>query len=74
AGAPAPAPPPTQLPFLTAPNVARSDMPALARSQLRALREQARAAATIAPNALIRAHWQDIADRADNILEPRRTR
>ena len=58
-------------PFLGAPNVPRSDFPAIARSQVRAIRDQARAAATAAPaGSLARAHWQDIGDRADRILEP----
>jgi hypothetical protein len=59
-------------PFLGAPNVPRSDFPAIARSQVRAIRDQARAAATVAAaGSLTRAHWQDIGDRADRILEPR---
>ena len=59
-------------PFLAAPNVLRSDFPALARSQVRALRDQARAAASAAvAGSLARAHWQDIVDRADRILDPR---
>jgi hypothetical protein len=69
-GAPAPPPGPSG-PFLGAPNVTRSDLPALARSQLRAIRAQARTAG-VAGTALQRAHWQDIADRIDAILEPRR--
>ena len=60
-------------PFLTPANVPRSDMPALARSQLRAIRTQARiAAGAPAASTMARAHWQDLADRADAILEPRR--
>jgi hypothetical protein len=47
AGPGGPASPPG--PFLGAPNVPRSDFPALARSQVRAIREQARAAALAAP-------------------------
>jgi len=66
-------PPPQPLPFLAAPNVQRSDLPALARSQLRSIRDSARAAAATATG-IARAHWQDIADRVDNILEPRRAR
>jgi hypothetical protein len=65
-------PPPTPLPFLTAPNVPRTDLPALARSQVRSIRDDARRAAAAAPAGMLRAHWQDIADRADEILEPRR--
>jgi hypothetical protein len=48
-------------PVLGAPNVQRSDLPAIARSQVRAIRDQARAAATAsAGGSLARAHWQDI--------------
>jgi hypothetical protein len=67
-------PPQNPGPLLAAPNVPRSDLPALARSQVRAIREEARRAATTAPAGVVRAHWQDIADRADEILEPRRGR
>ena len=60
-------------PFLAAPNVPRSDLPALARSQVRAIRDQARAAATAsAAGSVARAHWQDIVDRAEKILDPGR--
>jgi hypothetical protein len=65
-------PPPPPQPFLTAPNVPRSDLPALARAQVRAIRDQARSAASVATAPMARAHWQDIADRADAILEPRK--
>jgi hypothetical protein len=58
-------------PLLGAPNVPRSDLPALARSQVRAVRDDARRAATAATGAMAKAHWQDIADRADKILEPK---
>ncbi len=69
-GGPPQAPPP----LLAAPNVPRTDLPALARSQVRSIRDDARRAAAAAPAGLVRAHWQDIADRADEILEPRRAR
>lgn len=59
-------------PFLTQANVPRSDLPALARAQLRAIRTQARTAGVAAASAITRAHWQDIVDRVDAILEPRR--
>ena len=65
-------PPQPPGPFLGAPNVPRTDLPALARSQVRAIRDDARRAAASAPAGLVKAHWQDIADRADQILEPRR--
>jgi hypothetical protein len=67
-------PPQNPAPLLAAPNVPRSDLPALARSQVRAIREDARRAAASAPAGVVRAHWQDIADRANEILEPRRGR
>ena len=58
-------------PLLAAPNVPRSDLPALARSQVRAVREDARRAAASATGSMARAHWQAVADRADKIHEPR---
>jgi hypothetical protein len=58
-------------PFLAPPNVQRSDFPALARAQLRSIREQAQAAATAAAAGIARAHWQDIVDRIDGILDPK---
>jgi len=67
-----PAQPPQ--PLLAAPNVPRTDLPALARSQVRSIRDDARRAATGASTGVIRAHWLDIADRAEEILEPRRGR
>jgi hypothetical protein len=51
--------------------VQRSDFPALARAQLRSIREQAQAAATAAPAGIARAHWLDIVDRIDGILDPK---
>ena len=73
AGAPAaPAPPAPPAPFVAAPNLSQSDVPALARAQLRAIQSQARAAATAAANPVIKAHWSDIVDRVAEILEPRR--
>ncbi|MDB4906021.1 MAG: hypothetical protein JWO05_805 [Gemmatimonadetes bacterium] len=59
------------LPFLGAPNVSRSDIPALARMQLRTVREEARANAA-ASTGLAKAHWMDIADRVTEVLDPRR--
>jgi hypothetical protein len=58
-------------PLLAAPNVPRSDLPALARSQVRAVRDDARRAAA-SSSGMAKAHWQDIADRADIILEPKK--
>ncbi|HET6680268.1 MAG TPA: zinc-dependent metalloprotease, partial [Gemmatimonadaceae bacterium] len=57
-------------PLLAAPNVPRSDLPALARGQLSVLRDQVRRAAANAPAGIQRAHWQDIAVRIDAILDP----
>jgi hypothetical protein len=72
-GAPPAGPPAPPRPFLGAPNVPRSDFPALARAQVRSIREQARAAASAAAaGSVARAHWQDIVDRADGILDPGR--
>jgi hypothetical protein len=65
--APPTQPPPTPPPFVAAPNLSRSDLPALARAQLRDVREQSRRAAT-ASNGVARAHWQDIGDRIDAIF------
>jgi hypothetical protein len=69
-GGPPQAPPP----FLAAPNVPRTDLPALARSQVRAIRDEARRAAVGTSAGIMKAHWQDIVDRAEEILEPRRSR
>ncbi len=60
------------LPFITAPNVPQSDMPALARAQLREIQREARAASATAKNAVDRAHWSDVVDRVTQVLEPRR--
>jgi hypothetical protein len=59
---------------VTAPNVPLSDLPALARAQLREIQRDARALATSAKSAVERAHWNDIADRVTDILEPRQGR
>ena len=72
AGGPGQGPQGPPLPFLAPTNVPRSDLPALARMQLRAIRTEARASAASAASATMRAHWQDIADRVDAILEPQR--
>jgi hypothetical protein len=62
----------TPPPFLAPPNIERSDLPALARAQLREIQREAKAAAASAQGALARAHWADVADRVDAILEIRR--
>jgi hypothetical protein len=73
-GGPAGPPPPqfTLPPFVAPPNLARSDLPALARAQLRQIRDDARRGASSAKNATTRAHWLDIVDRVDDILEAKR--
>lgn len=58
-------------PFVTAPNVPQSDLPALARAQLRAVRGEARARAAGTVNAAQKAHWADLAERAAAILDPK---
>jgi hypothetical protein len=69
---PAPGAPARPIPFVTPPNVPLSDLPALARSQLRDIQRDARAAATAATSPVQRAHWNDVADRVTEILEPRK--
>jgi hypothetical protein len=56
-------------PFLAPPNVERSDLPALARAQLRDIQREAKGAAASAQGAVMRAHWADVADRVDAILK-----
>ncbi len=72
AGAAAPAAAGPAGPFLAAPNLSQSDLPALARAQLRAIQSQARTSASAAANPVIKAHWSDIVDRVSEVLEPRR--
>ena len=61
-----------QIPALLVPPVLpRTDLPALARGELRTLRDAARVAAGQSTGAR-RAHWQDVVDRVDAILEPAR--
>jgi hypothetical protein len=57
-------------PFVTAPSLPQSDLPALARMQLREIQRDARAASTSARSATARAHWSDIVERVTAILEP----
>ena len=59
------------VPFVTAPNIVQSDLPALARSQLREIQRDARASATSANGPGERAHWSDVVDRITKILEPK---
>ncbi|HEU4884329.1 MAG TPA: zinc-dependent metalloprotease, partial [Longimicrobium sp.] len=55
-------------PLLAPLNVPRSDLPALARSELTAIRAQARRNAD-ASAGVQRAHWADVAARVDEILD-----
>jgi hypothetical protein len=66
APAAAPAPP---APFMAPVVLAQSDLPALARAQLRAIQAQARTAGTAAVNPVMKAHWMDIVDRIAEILD-----
>jgi hypothetical protein len=56
-------------PLLAPLNVERSDLPALARSELRTIRAEAQASAS-ATSGIQRAHWADVAARVDEILDP----
>ncbi|WP_396216672.1 zinc-dependent metalloprotease [Gemmatimonas sp.] len=57
-------------PFVSAPNVPQSDLPALARAQVREVQRDARALALSSTGAVQKAHWADIAERAAAILDP----
>ncbi len=57
--------------ILLAPNVRRADISALARSQLRTIQADARRSA-VAAIGVNRAHYQDIADRVEEIFEKAR--
>ncbi len=59
-------------PFLAPTNVERSDLPAVARQQLREIQRDARANSLSARTAIERAHWADLADRAREVLDPRK--
>jgi hypothetical protein len=59
-------------PFVTAQNVERSDVPALARAQLREIQRDAAAAAGTAKGPVERAHWADIAERVKELLDPKK--
>jgi hypothetical protein len=60
-------------PLLAQPNLRRTDVVALVKAQLREIRDDARRAAASATGTVLRAHWQDVADRASDILDPPRT-
>ena len=76
---PAPAPagaagagaPPTVPPLLALPNVPRSDLPALARAEARAIRLLATTRARTASPGVMQAHWNDVVARVDDLLEPK---
>lgn len=59
------------VPFITAPNIPQSDLPALARAQVREIQRDARAMAATAIGPTAKAHWADVADRAARILDPK---
>jgi hypothetical protein len=62
----------TPFPYATVANVPRTDLPALARLQLKQIRDDARRGATTAAGSVAKAHWDDIASRVDDILEAKR--
>ncbi|MDB4893607.1 MAG: hypothetical protein JWL61_5462 [Gemmatimonadetes bacterium] len=55
--------------LLLPPDVPRSDLPALVRSELRSIRVSASAASRSAPSSIARAHFADVVDRIDVALE-----
>ena len=59
------------VPFVTAPSLMQSDLPSLARMQLREIQREARTSAKSAAITTARAHWTDIVDRIAGILEPK---
>jgi hypothetical protein len=68
----APAAPAPPTPFQPPANLAQTDLPALARAQLRALQTAAKTEAATAKTSVLIAHWTDIADRIAEVLDPRR--
>ena len=58
-------------PLLAPLNLPRTDLPAMARAELMAIRGLAQSAAS-ATSGVHRAHWQDIVARVDAVLEPAR--
>lgn len=64
------APPSAPFPYTGAPNLPRSDLPALARLQLKQIRDDARRMS--AGGTVARAHWDDLASRVDDVLEAKR--
>ncbi|MEP6621495.1 MAG: zinc-dependent metalloprotease [bacterium] len=57
-------------PFLAPVVLDRSDLPALARSQLRDIQRMARSATASGRGTVAKAHWADVADRIAEILDP----
>jgi hypothetical protein len=62
--------PQTPAPFTAPPNVPRTDLPALARAELRSVQAAARWNGATATGVL-RAHWADVDARVARILDPR---
>jgi hypothetical protein len=58
--------------FLPAPDVSRSDIRPLLRTQLRRLRTEAQSAARRSSDGVARAHLEDVAERIERLLEPDR--
>ncbi len=56
-------------PFVSAPSVPQSDLPALARAQLRSVQREARRYAGAATSPSLQAHWADVAARVAAILD-----
>jgi hypothetical protein len=63
--------PQTPAPFTAPPTLSRSDLPALARAELRAVQASARTSGAAATGVL-KAHWMDVDARVSAILEPGR--
>ncbi|NIP82921.1 MAG: zinc-dependent metalloprotease, partial [Gemmatimonadetes bacterium] len=65
---------PPELSFLgPTPDISRSDVRPLLRSQLRRLAAEARSAAPRAPAGVARAHLEDVAERIDRIFDNRQS-
>ena len=63
--------PPRPAPFVTPATLVLSDLPAMARMQLRDIQRDARVRANGTADVTARAHWNDVADRITQILEPK---
>ena len=62
----------TPFPYTQPSSVPRSDLPALARLQLKQIRDDARRNVTTASASTVKAHWDDLASRVDDVLEAKR--